>query len=76
MGVNIGRGAEVAVAQPELDLLHGRATVQQEACAGVPLCHKKDKSENPCAATDFGFVFILFPSIYPAKTGITRNAKK
>ena len=42
----------------------------------VPLWHNKDKSGIPCVATGFGFIFILFPSIYPAKIGITRNAKK
>ena len=66
MGVDIGRGREVAVAQPLLDLLHGHPVFQQQTGTSVPLCHNKDKSENPCAATGFGFVFILFPRKKPS----------
>ena len=35
MGVDVGRGGDVAVTQPFLDLLHGHALFQQQAGAGV-----------------------------------------
>ena len=35
MGVDVGRGGDVAVAQPFLDLLHGHTLLQQQAGAGV-----------------------------------------
>ena len=36
MRVDVGRGAEVAMPQPFLNLLHGNAFRQQQACAAVP----------------------------------------
>ena len=36
MRVDVGRGAEVAMPQPFLNLLHGNAFRQQQACATVP----------------------------------------
>ena len=35
MRVDVGRGAEVAVPEPFLNLLHGNAFRQQQACATV-----------------------------------------
>ena len=50
MGVDVGGGGEGAVAQPDLDLLHGDAVAQQKAGTGVPLRYNKDKSGNPLFA--------------------------
>lgn len=36
MCVDIGRGADVAVPQPLLDLLHGDAVFEQQGCTAVP----------------------------------------
>ncbi len=37
---------------------------------GVPLWHNKDKSENPCVATGWRFVLILFPLKTALKGGL------
>lgn len=66
----------VAVAQGLRHAGHIRTIGNGDAGESVPLCHNRDKSESPCAATGFGFVLILFPFICPAKIGITRNVKK
>ena len=42
MGVDVGRGGDVAVAQPLLDLLHGHALLQQQTGAGVAQIVKTD----------------------------------
>ena len=36
MGVDVGRGGDIAVSQPFLYLLHGHTLLQQQAGAGVP----------------------------------------
>ena len=36
VGVDVGRGGDVAVTQPFPDLLHGYPLLQQQAGAGVP----------------------------------------
>ena len=43
--VHIGRGGEVAVTQPFLDLLHGHAVGQQQAGTAVPWWYNCDKTE-------------------------------
>lgn len=35
VGVDVGRGGDIAVAQPFLNLLHGHALLEQQAGAGV-----------------------------------------
>ena len=47
MRVHVGRGGEIAVAQPFLNLLHGHAVSQQEAGTAVPLGYNNDKTGNP-----------------------------
>ena len=42
----------------------------------VPLWHNKDKSENPCGATGWRFVLILFPLKNGPKTGSAGGVKK
>ena len=63
MRVDVGRGAEVAVPEPFLNLLHGNAFRQQQACAAVPLRYNYDKPEKPRISRVFGYLarfFILF----------------
>ena len=76
MGIIVQRHGDVGVAHDVLQCFGVHTGVCHAGTECVPLCHNKDKSESPCAATGFGFVFILFPFICPAKIGITRNAKK
>ena len=41
----------------------------------VPLWHNKDKSENPCVATGWRFVLILFPPKTALKRGLREGVK-
>ena len=43
MGVDVGRGGNIAVAQPFLDLLHGHALLEQQAGAAVPRIVKQGR---------------------------------
>ena len=61
MGVDIHRGTDIGVAQQLLHVLGSRPVGEQIARERMPLRYNKDKSENRCGATSFGFVFILFP---------------
>ena len=66
VGVDVGRGGKVAVAQPFLNLLHAHAVGQQEAGAGVPLRYNKDKRKNPVFSRVSAFVVaysIPFPTL-------------
>ena len=66
MRVDVGRGAEVAMPQPVLNLLHGNAFCQQQACATVPLRYNKDKRKNPVFSRVSAFVVaysIPFPTL-------------
>ena len=63
MAVNIRRRADVAVAQPLLDLLERHAVGQQQAGTAVPLRYNYDKPEKPRISRVFGYLarfFILF----------------
>ncbi len=44
-------------------------------CIAVPLWHNKDKSENPCVATGWRFVLILFPPKTALKRGLREGVK-
>ena len=41
----------------------------------MPLWHNKDKSENPCVATGWRFVLILFPLKTALKRGLREGVK-
>ena len=62
MRVDVGRGAEVAVPEPFLNLLHGNAFRQQQACAAVPLRYNKDKRKKPSVFKGFSVCRCLFNS--------------
>ena len=42
----------------------------------MPIGHNKDKSENPCGATGWRFVLILFPLKSGLKMGSTGGGDK
>ena len=63
MAVDVCRGADVAVTQPFLNLLHGYVVGKQQRCAAVPLRYNYDKPEKPRISRVFGYLarfFILF----------------
>ena len=47
MAVDVRRGADVAVTQPFLDLLHGHVVGQQQRGAAMPLRYNNDKRKKP-----------------------------
>ena len=63
VAVDVCRGADIAVAQPFLDLLHGHVVGKQQRGAAVPLRYNYDKPEKPRISRAFGYLarfFILF----------------
>ena len=63
MAVNIRRRADIAVAQPLLNVLEGNAVGQQQAGTAVPLRYNYDKPGKPRISRVFGYLarfFILF----------------
>ena len=63
MAVNIRRRADVAVAQPLLDLLQRHIVCQKQLGTAVPLRYNYDKPEKPRISRVFGYLarlFILF----------------
>ena len=75
VGIDVRGGREVAVAEPLLDIFHGNAVFQKQRGTGMPLWHNKDKSENPCVATGWRFVLILFPLKTALKRGLREGVK-
>ena len=61
MGVGVQGEPGTVVAQHSAHRFDVHAVLQRHCGERMPLCHNKDKSESPCTATGFGFVFILFP---------------
>lgn len=74
MGVDVGRGRDVAVAQPFLDLLHGYALLEQQAGAGVPLRYNNDKQKKPLFSRGLSVCRLLFNSF--SKLKIDENYKE
>ena len=63
VAVDVRRGADIAVAQPFLDLLHGHVDGKQQRGAAVPLRYNYGKPEKPRISRVFGYLarfFILF----------------
>lgn len=69
MGVGIQREARAVVAQDIGHRFDVHPLLDGQGCEGMPLRYNKDKSENRCGATSFGFVFILFPLKNTSKAG-------
>ena len=76
-GVGVGAQGEahVVVSQHTGHRLDVYAVLQRQGCEGVPLWHNKDKSENPCVATGWRFVLILFPLKTALKWGLREGVK-
>ena len=73
MAVDIRRGADVAVTQPFLDLLHGHVVGQQQRSAAVPLRYNKDKRKNPVFSRVSAFVVaysIPFPTLIASEKSV------
>ena len=75
MGVDVHGRVDIRVSQQLLHILGGRAVGEKIAGKGVPLWHNKDKSENPCVATGWRFVLILFPPKTALKRGLREGVK-
>ena len=52
-----------------------RPILRKNSSVSVPLWHNKDKSENPCVATGWRFVLILFPPKTALKRGLREGVK-
>ena len=73
VGVDVGRGGNVAVAQPFLDLLHRHPLLEQQAGAAVPLRYNKDKRKNPVFSRVSAFVVaysIPFPTLIASEKSV------
>ena len=75
VGVDIHSSVKVSVAKDLLDDLDIDAVLKQAGCESMPLWHNKDKSENPCVATGWRFVLILFPLKTALKRGLREGVK-
>lgn len=67
MAVNIRRRADVAVAQPFLDLLHGHVVGKQQRGAAVPLRYNNDKRKKPLFSRGLSVCRHLFNSFSKLK---------
>ena len=76
MGVVVQRHGDVGVAHDVLQRFGIHTGVCHTGTERVPLWHNKDKSENPCGATGWRFVLILFPLKNGPKTGSAGGVKK
>ena len=76
-GVGVGAEGEARVVVPKhtADRFHIYAVLEGQGCESVPLWHNKDKSENPCVATGWRFVLILFPLKTALKRGLREGVK-
>ena len=74
MAVDIRRGADVAVTQPFLDLLHGHVVGQQQRSAAVPLRYNNDKQKKPLFSRGLSVCRLLFNSF--SKLKIDENYKE
>ena len=76
MGVGAKGKPRVVVAQHTGDCFDIHAVLECQGGEGMPLRYNKDKSENRCGATSFGFVFILFPLKNTSKAGVAGGGDK
>ena len=75
MGVSVKGESGAVVAQHGGEGLHVHSVLQCQHGECVPLWHNKDKSENPCVATGWRFVLILFPLKTALKRGLRKGVK-
>ena len=74
MAVDVRRGADVAVTQPFLDLLHGNIVGQQQRGAAMPLRYNNDKQKKPLFSRGLSVCRLLFNSF--SKLKIDENYKE
>ena len=65
--IDVGGGGEGAVAQPDLNLLHGDAAAQQQAGTSVPLRYNNDKRKKPLFSRGLSVCRHLFNSFSKLK---------
>ena len=75
MGIGVEGEARGVVAQGSGEGFHIHAVLEGQGGEKVPLWHNKDKSENPCVATGWRFVLILFPLKTALKWGLREGVK-
>ena len=75
MTVNVQSESRRCVAQVFLHRLNVVPALDSRNCVRMPLWHNKDKSENPCVATGWRFVLILFPLKTALKWGLREGVK-
>ena len=51
VAIDVGGHLNVGVAHPLLHVFEGKACVDKQAGAAVPIWHNRDKSDNHCGAT-------------------------
>lgn len=74
MCIDVCRGGEGAVPQPDLDLLHGDTVAEKQAGAGVPLRYNNDKQKKPLFSRGLSVCRLLFNSF--SKLKIDENYKE
>ena len=76
-GVGVGAEGEARVVVPQHtgDRFYIHTILEGQGRECVPLWHNKDKSENPCVATGWRFVLILFPLKTALKWGLREGVK-
>mgnify|MGYP005974822029 FL=1 len=74
MCIDICRGGEGAVTQPDLDLLHGDTVAEKQAGAGMPLRYNNDKQKKPLFSRGLSVCRLLFNSF--SKLKIDENYKE
>ena len=75
VGVGVQREPGAVMSQHGGEDFHVYAVMQGQNRERVPLWHNKDKSENPCVATGWRFVLILFPLKTALKRGLREGVK-
>ena len=75
MPIGLERRLHVLMPQTFAHQQDRRVQPDEERRVGVPLWHNKDKSENPCVATGWRFVLILFPPKTALKRGLREGVK-
>lgn len=74
MCIDVCRGGESTVTQPDLDLLHGDTVAEKQAGAGVPLRYNNDKQKKPLFSRGLSVCRLLFNSF--SKLKIDENYKE
>lgn len=74
MGIDVGGGGDVGVAEPVLNLLEREALLEQQGCDRVPLRYNNDKQKKPLFSRGLSVCRLLFNSF--SKLKIDENYKE